>query len=99
MDNGIPPAGISAKGGEGVNPVLKSSEGEGQCPHCAHRRTLTDPTAGWLSHRPITTDLNVYDKRHLKAVAAEVNARPRRVLDWASPTGLFDKLLTEAQSQ
>lgn len=69
-------------------------------PHSPWQRGSNENMNGILrQYFPKGTDLTVYDKRQLKAVAAEVNARPRRVLDWANPTGLFDKLLTEAQSQ
>jgi IS30 family transposase len=37
----------------------------------------------------------VNSPKKLEAVAAEINARPRRVLDWATPAELFARLLTE----
>ena len=42
---------------------------------------------------PKRTDLSVHSREHLEAVAAELNERPRRILDWDTPSARLDRLL------
>jgi len=39
---------------------------------------------------PKRTDLCVHTAERLAAVAAEINARPRKTLGWARPADLFE---------
>jgi len=43
---------------------------------------------------PKGTDLRAYTAADLAIVADEINHRPRKTLDWATPAGLFDDLLS-----
>jgi IS30 family transposase len=43
---------------------------------------------------PKGTDLRAYTAADLAIVADEINHRPRKTLDWATPAGLFDGLLS-----
>ena len=43
---------------------------------------------------PKGTDLRAYTAADLAIVASEINHRPRKTLDWATPAGLFDDLLS-----
>jgi len=43
---------------------------------------------------PKGTDLRVHNASDLQATADEINQRPRKTLDWATPAGLFDQLLS-----
>ena len=40
------------------------------------------------------TDLSVHSAQHLAAVAAELNERPRKTLDWDTPAERLRDLLT-----
>jgi transposase, IS30 family len=55
------------------------------------------PTNGVLrQYFPKGTDLSGYTQNYLDAVALELNDRPRRTLDWASPTQTINAILLEA---
>jgi len=45
---------------------------------------------------PKGTDLNVHDSASLEEVAAQLNARPRKTLDWDTPAQRLDSLLAKA---
>ena len=41
-------------------------------------------------------DVSDYTQSDLDVVAAEMNSRPRKTLDWVSPAEALDKLLSDA---
>jgi transposase, IS30 family len=42
---------------------------------------------------PKGTDLSLYSAEDLAVVAAELNDRPRKILDWKTPAELFGTLI------
>ncbi len=43
---------------------------------------------------PKSTDLSVHNTEHLGAVAAQLNTRPRKTLDWDNPAQALARLLS-----
>ena len=58
------------------------------------QRGTNENTNGLLrQYFPKGTDLGVISAAHLASVAAEVNARPRKILGWETPAQQLDRLL------
>ena len=63
-------------------------------PHAPWQRGSNENTNGLLrQYFPKGTDLSIHGPEHLRAVEDELNRRPRRVLDDATPADLFAALL------
>jgi IS30 family transposase len=61
------------------------------------QRPTNENTNGLLrDYFPKGTDLSIHTAADLADVADELNQRPRKVLDWASPAALFATLLEQA---
>ena len=58
------------------------------------QRGTNENTNGLLrQYFPKGTDLGVYTASQLVSVAVELNARPRRILGWDTPSQQLDRLL------
>ncbi len=64
-------------------------------PHAPWQRGSNENTNGLLrQYFPKGTDLTVHSAAHLATVAAELNDRPRKTLDWLSPKEKLNQLLS-----
>jgi IS30 family transposase len=65
-------------------------------PHSPWQRGTSENTNGLLrQYFPKGTDLSGYHRDYLAFVAAELNRRPRKRLDWRSPAEALDQLLSD----
>ena len=67
-------------------------------PHSPWQRGSNENANGLLrNYFPKGSDLSIHTPKHLETVAAELNARPRQILNWDTPTALFARLPTEVK--
>jgi transposase, IS30 family len=66
-------------------------------PHSPWQRGSNENTNGLLrQYFPKSTDLSVHSREHLDAVAAQMNARPRKTLGWRTPAQALQDVLARA---
>jgi IS30 family transposase len=66
-------------------------------PHSPWQRPSNEHMNGLLrQYFPKGTDLNLVTRQQLKAVALEMNGRPRKVLDWRTPAEVYADIVATA---
>jgi len=66
-------------------------------PHSPWQRGSNENTNGLLrQYFPKATNLAAHSREHLDAVAAQLNARPRKTLGWRTPAQALDEFLAAA---
>jgi len=69
-------------------------------PHSPWQRATNENTNGLLrQYFPKGTDLSAHKSEEIAAVAAALNARPRKSLNWKTPAEALDALLQSANKQ